>query len=97
MNSHTATAAGSDDGAGRGRRTGRALVIALGGGALVLAVVVWCARPVCRPVSDADVAEAEKYGALAARTDRQWHGRIWQRKNGQWYHCMSWISRKLFF
>ena len=48
------------------------------------------------PVDDAFVAEAEKYGALADRTDRQWHGRIWQTRNGQWHHCMSWISRKLF-
>ena len=78
-------------------RAGRALVVALGGVALVLAVVVWCAHPVCRPLSDEDVAEAAKYGALDARTDRQWHGRIWQRKGGRWYHCKSWISRQLFF
>ena len=75
---------------------GRAVVTALGAVAVVLAVVVWCAHPVCRPVSAEFVAEAEKYGALADRTDSQWHGRIWQRKGDQWYHCMSWISRKLF-
>jgi len=78
-------------------RAGRALVVALGDVALVLAVVVWCAHPACRPLSNEDVAEAAKYGALEARTDRQWHGRIWQRKGGRWYHCKSWISRQLFF
>ena len=75
----------------------RALIVALGAGALGLALVAWCAHPDCRPLSDESVAEAEKYGALEARPDRQWHGRIWQQKNGRWFHCKSWISRQLFF
>jgi hypothetical protein len=78
-------------------RAGRALIIALGGVALALATVVWFSHPICRPVSDAEVVEFEQYGALATRTDRQWHGKIWQKRDGHWYHCKSWISRKLFF
>ena len=75
----------------------RRAAITLGTGTILIASsMAWCAHPVCRPVDDAFVAEAEKYGALADRTDRQWHGRIWQTRNGQWHHCMSWISRKLF-
>ena len=78
-------------------RACRALAVALGGAALVAAAVGWCAHPVCRPLSDEFVAEAERYGALEHRTDRQWHGPIWQRREGRWYQCKSWISRKLFF
>lgn len=81
----------------RAGRAGRTLVTALGVVGVVLAVVVWCAHPICEPLTTEFVAEAEQYGALATRTDRQWHGRIWQRKGDQWYHCKSWISRRLFF
>ena len=79
------------------RRAGRAIVIALGVVAVVAATIIWCAHPVCVPLSDADVAEAAKWGPLETRTDRQWHGRIWQRREGRWYQCKSWISRQLFF
>ena len=78
-------------------RAGRALIIALGGVALVLAAVVWCAHPVCVPLTDEFVAEAAKYGPLETRTDRQMHGPVWQRRDGRWYQCKSWISRQLFF
>jgi hypothetical protein len=43
------------------------------------------------------VAEAAKYGALETRTDRQLHGPVWQRRDGRWYQCKSWISRQFFF
>ena len=76
---------------------GRALVVTLGGVALVLAVIVWCAHPVCVPLSDEAVAEAARYAPLETRTDRQLHGRIWQRQAGRWYQCKSWISRQFFF
>jgi hypothetical protein len=78
-------------------RRGRALGIALGVLALVVATAVWFSHPVCRPLTDEFVAEAAKYGPLETRTDRQLHGPIWQRRDGRWYQCKSWISRKLFF
>jgi hypothetical protein len=78
-------------------RAGRALPYVLGGAALVLGIVVWCAHPVCVPLDDATVAEAAKYGPLETRTDRQLHGPVWQRRGGRWYQCKSWISRQLFF
>ena len=78
-------------------RAGRALVTALGGVAFVLAVIVWGAHPVCVLLSDETVAEAARYGPLETRTDRQLHGRVWQRQAGRWYQCKSWISRQFFF
>jgi hypothetical protein len=79
------------------RRAGRALLIASGGAALVLALFLWCAHPVCVRLSDETVAEAARYGPLETRTDRQLHGPVWQRRHGRWYQCKSWISRQLFF
>ena len=79
------------------RRAGRALLIVSSGAALVLALFLWCAHPVCVPLSDETVAEAARYGPLETRTDRQLHGRIWQRRAGRWYQCKSWISRQFFF
>ena len=84
-------------GAGRMGRAGRAIVTALGAVAVVLAVMMWCAHPVCVPLSDESVAEAARYGALETRSDRQLHGPVWQKKNGRWYQCKSWISRQFFF
>ena len=78
-------------------RSGRALPVALGGLAVIGLLVLWFAHPVCRPLSREEVAAAEVWGALEARPDRQLHGRIWQRRGDQWFHCKSWISRKLFF
>ena len=78
-------------------RVGRAVVTALGAVAVVLAMVVWCAHPVCVPLSNETVAEAARYGPLEKRTDRQWHGPVWQKRAGRWYQCKSWISRTFFF
>ena len=76
---------------------GRALVITLGVVAVIAATVAWCAHPVCVPLDDEMVAEAAKYAALETRTDRQWHGPVWQNRDGRWYQCKSWISRHFFF
>ncbi len=78
-------------------RISRALVLGLSGLALAVAAVLWCAHPICVPLSAADVAEAARWAPLETRTDRQWHGRVFQRRDGQWYQCKSWISREFFF
>jgi hypothetical protein len=78
-------------------RAGRALVLVLCGLALGVAIVAWCAHPICVPLTDAEVAEAVRWAPLETRPDRQWHGRVWQRRGGQWYQCKSWIPRQLFF
>ena len=75
----------------------RRVLIALGSGALILASAAWCAHPVCVPLDDEMVAEAAKYRPLEMRTDRQLHGPVWQKRDGRWHQCKSWISRKFFF
>jgi hypothetical protein len=75
----------------------RALVLGLSGIALAAAAVLWCAHPICVRLSAAEVAEAARWAPLETRTDRQWHGRVFQRRDGQWYQCKSWISREFFF
>ncbi|HMA02205.1 MAG TPA: hypothetical protein VKP02_07535 [Gemmatimonadaceae bacterium] len=75
----------------------RALTFTLATVALVTLAVVWCAHPICMPLSAADVAEAAKWMPLEKRTDRQLHGPIFQKRGGQWYQCKSWISREFFF
>ncbi len=74
----------------------RAFAVTLSVTALA-AAVVWCAHPICVHLSAAEVAEAARWAPLETRTDRQWHGRVWQRRDGQWYQCKTWISREFFF
>jgi len=76
---------------------GRKSIVILGATTLVVAAVVWCARPVCIPLSDADVAEAARWTPLELRTEKQLHGPVWQHRGGRWYQCKSWISRQFFF
>jgi hypothetical protein len=75
----------------------RALAFTLAAIAFTALVVVWCAHPICVPLSAADVAEAAKWMPLERRTDRQLHGPIFQKRDSQWYQCKSWISRRFFF
>ena len=78
-------------------RASRALVLGLSGLVLAAAAVLWCAHPICVHLSAAEVAEAARWAPLETRTDRQWHGRVFQRRDGEWYQCKSWISREFFF
>jgi hypothetical protein len=71
--------------------------VALGAAVLVAATFGWFSHPVCQALTEEQVAEANKWGRLEDRMDRQLHGRVWQKRDGQWYHCKSWISRQLFF
>ena len=78
------------------RRT-EVIALTLAAVALVAILVAWCAHPICMPLSRAEVAEAAKWMPLEQRTERQWHGPIWQQHDGTWYQCKSWISRQFFF
>jgi hypothetical protein len=78
-------------------RHARLAVWTLVGFALVASMFAWCIHPVCMPLSAADLTEAAKWASLETRTDRQLHGPIFQRRNGGWYQCKSWISRQFFF
>lgn len=61
--------------------------IAIGAGAL---------RPVCRPLSEDDLSQFNV--PIEQRTDRDmYYLPVFQRRDGQWHHCKTWLSRKLFF
>lgn len=71
----------------------RAAVLAL----LVLAALILGAlRPVCRPLSEDDLAQFNV--PIEQRTDRDmYYLPVFQQRDGQWHHCKTWLSRKLFF
>jgi hypothetical protein len=75
----------------------RALALTLATLVIIAMLVAWCVHPICMPLSAADAAETAKWAPLETRTDRQLHGRIFQRRGNQWYQCKSWISRQFFF
>jgi hypothetical protein len=71
----------------------RNLVIA---GLVVLAgVLAWSLRPVCVPLSRDAVRAANP--PLESRTDRDWYVRVFQRRNGEWHQCRTWLSRQFYF
>jgi len=76
------------------RRLVWAAVVAL---ILTAALALWLEHPVCVPLSEEDVATANRSLPLEQRTDRQLHGPIFQQRDQRWYQCKSWISRQLFF
>lgn len=66
--------------------------------ALVVGGFIWCAHPVCVPLSAEESAAAAHWRPpIQERRDRQLHGRVWQRRGGRWFQCKSWISREMFF
>jgi hypothetical protein len=76
------------------RRVVSALVVAL---ILTAGLGLWLTHPVCVPLTPDDVTNAARYQPLEQRRDRQWHGPVFQHRNGRWFQCKSWISRQLFF
>jgi len=76
------------------RRLVAGLAVAL---MLTTGLFLWLVHPVCVPLTPEDVASAALSQPLELRTDRQWHGRIFQYRDGRWNQCKSWISRQLFF
>lgn len=61
---------------------------------LLLGLAVLLFRPVCVPLSDKDLGSFTV--PIEQRTDRDFHLKVFQKKNGRWYQCKMWISR-LFF
>ena len=63
---------------------------------IVIALVLGALRPVCRPLSDDDLAQFNV--PIAQRTDRDmYYLPVFQQHEGRWHHCKTWLSRKLFF
>jgi len=52
-------------------------------------------KPVCRPLSDEDLAQFNV--PIEQRTDRDLYVKVFQFRDGSWHHCKTWISRQLFF
>ena len=68
---------------------------------LVLAVVAiglaWLGHPVCQPIAEEDL-KYFKPVPIEQRRDRDlFLFRTFQKRDGQWCQCKSWISRQLFF
>ncbi len=67
--------------------------------ALVLVVpvagLVFLLHPVCVPLTTDDLKTFNV--PIEQRTDRDFYLRVFQRRDGQWYQCKTWISRAFFF
>jgi hypothetical protein len=67
-----------------------ALIIAL----FFLAALILLFRPVCVPISDEELKAFNV--PIEQRNDRDFYLKVFQKKNGQWYQCKTWLSRFLF-
>jgi len=52
-------------------------------------------HPVCVPISDEDLKSFNI--PIDQRTDRDFYLKVFQKKNGHWCQCKTWISRFFFF
>ena len=66
----------------------------------VLAILVclfWLGHPVCVPIPDEDLKHFTPL-PIEQRNDRDlflFH--TFQKRDGHWYQCKSWIARQMFF
>jgi hypothetical protein len=70
----------------------RPFLIAFG---LLLVIFAFLFRPVCVPLTDEELASFDV--PIERRTDRDIYFKVFQKWNGRWYRCQTWISRALFF
>lgn len=63
--------------------------------ATVIAAVAWALHPVCVPLSAEDLRGFNV--PIEQRTDRDLYLKVFQRSDGRWYQCKTWISRQFFF
>ena len=75
----------------RGRKTTALLIVA----ALLVALYLLF-RPDCRAIEDADLTRFDP--PIETRTAANFYGlKVFQQKDGNWYHCKTWIARQFFF
>ena len=60
-----------------------------------VAVLSFALRPICVPLSPADLAGFDP--PIETRTDRDLYLRVFQQRDGQWHQCKTWLSRQFFF
>ena len=61
----------------------------------IAAAVTLALRPVCVPLSPEDLAGFTT--PIATRTDHDFYLQVFQRVDGRWYQCKTWLSRQFFF
>ena len=64
-------------------------------GLLALLLIVLAFRPVCVPISAEDLKTFNV--PIDQRTDHDFYLKVFQKRQGQWYQCKTWLSRQLFF
>jgi hypothetical protein len=52
-------------------------------------------RPVCVPLSDEDLKNMNV--PIEERNDRDFYLKVFQKKDGHWHQCKTWVSRQFFF
>jgi hypothetical protein len=52
-------------------------------------------RPVCVPLLPEDLAGFNT--PIETRTDHDFYLQVFQRIDGSWYQCKTWLSRQFFF
>jgi hypothetical protein len=62
---------------------------------LAVAIAYLVFRPVCVPLSAENLAGFNI--PVEQRTDRDFHVRVFQKRDGQWHQCKTWVSRQFFF
>jgi hypothetical protein len=62
---------------------------------LVVGGAVFLFRPVCVPIENGE-EDAKKYN-YEQREDKNFYVKVFQKKDGQWHHCKTWIGRQFFF
>lgn len=62
---------------------------------LLILLIAFSFRPVCNPLSDEDLKEMNI--PIEQRTDRDFYLKVFQKKDGQWHQCKTWVSRQFFF
>jgi hypothetical protein len=72
----------------RGRSTWVAVV-------LIGLAAVFALSPVCVPLSDEDLAGFT--APIETRADHDFYLQVFQRIDGRWHQCKTWLSRQFFF
>lgn len=57
--------------------------------------LVFMFRPVCRPIENGEQQAAQYH--YSERQDKDFYVKVFQKQEGQWHHCKTWISRQFFF
>ena len=71
------------------RRAGWIAIVVVAGAA------TFAMRPVCVPLSPEALAGFTT--PIETRTDHDFYLQVFQRIDGRWHQCKTWLSRQLFF